>query len=86
MSSTNLCCVKNILKSAPSKLVFSWRSCCGAVESAASLEHWDAGSTPGLAQWVKGHSCNSDLIPGPETPYPVGSAKKAKKKNRVVLS
>ena len=26
---------------------------CGAVGSAASWEHWDTGSIPGLAQWVK---------------------------------
>ena len=29
-------------------------SCCGAVGSMASLEHWYAGLIPGLAQWVKG--------------------------------
>ena len=31
-----------------------WSSSCGAVGSAASLERWDAGSIPTLAQWVKG--------------------------------
>ena len=28
-------------------------SCCGATGSAASWEHWDAGSIPSLAQWVR---------------------------------
>ena len=39
--------------------------------SVVSLEHWDAGSIPGGAQWVKDgrcYSCGSDLIPGPGTP------------------
>ena len=31
----------------------SWSSCCGATGSAVSLEYWDAGSIPSLAQWVK---------------------------------
>ena len=30
-----------------------WSSCCGATGSAVSLELWDAGSIPNLAQWVK---------------------------------
>jgi len=42
----------------------------------ASLQLQDAGSIPGLAQWLKvssiaaagvGHNCGLDLIPGPET-------------------
>ena len=59
--------------------------------SAASLQRWDTGSILRPAQWVKGwdicHSCGMghnhglDLIPGPETPYPVGGPKKKKKKN-----
>ena len=28
-------------------------SCCGAMGSVVSLEHWGAGSIPGGAQWVK---------------------------------
>ena len=42
--------------------------------SVASLQHWDSGSIPGPAQWVKGsgigtecsvgHNCGSNLIPG----------------------
>lgn len=28
-------------------------SCCGAIQLAASWEHWVAGSIPGPAQWVK---------------------------------
>ena len=28
-------------------------SCCGATGSVVSWERWDAGSIPGLAQWVK---------------------------------
>ena len=38
------------------KVIFmktSWRSYCAAAGSAASLERWDAGLIPGLAQWVK---------------------------------
>ena len=31
-------------------------SLCGAMELAVSLEHWDTGSIPGPAQWVKGSS------------------------------
>ena len=27
--------------------------CCGAMGLMASWERWDAGSIPGLAQWVK---------------------------------
>ena len=37
--------------------------CCGAMESAASLQPWDAGSIPGLAQWVKGSSVAAAVIP-----------------------
>ena len=30
-----------------------WRSHYGATGSATSVEHWDSGLIPGLAQWVK---------------------------------
>ena len=31
----------------------SWSACCGSVGSAISLQHWDSGSIPGPAQWIK---------------------------------
>ena len=31
----------------------NWSSCCGAMGVVAAMEHWDAGLTPGQAQWVK---------------------------------
>ena len=52
--------------------------CSAAGWEAASWERWDAGLTPGLAQWVKdlallnhglGHDFGWDLIPGPGTPH-----------------
>ena len=67
-----------------------WSSHCGATQSVASLEHWDAGLIPrSLAQ----HSglriccyckcnCSSDLIPGLGILYPVGQPKKTKKTNK----
>ena len=53
---------------------------CGTLALEVSLQWQDAGSVPGLAQWVKdfmllcgvGHNCGSDLIPDPQTPYVVG--------------
>ena len=30
-----------------------WSFCCGTMGLAASLEHWDTGSIPSQAQWVK---------------------------------
>ena len=68
-----------------------WSFCCGAVGLVASWERWNAGSIPGLAQWVKdltccscslGHNCSSDLIPGPGTPYASGQPKKKEEKKR----
>ena len=53
----------------------------------ASLERWDTGFIPSLAQWVKdlgllylgvGHHCSTNMIPGPGTPYAVGQPKKKK--------
>ena len=50
----------------------------GTTGLAASMEHWDAGSMPDLAQCVKdlaflelgiGLNCGSDLICGLGTPY-----------------
>ena len=51
--------------------------------SVASLEHWDTGRTPGLAQWVKNLALlqlgpRSDPWPGNSTCHEV--AKKEKKK------
>ena len=66
-------------------------SCRGTTGSAASLQHWDPGSIPGPAQWVK------DLVllqlqrrsqlqlrsdPWPGNPICRGVAKKEKKKKR----
>ena len=67
----------------------TWSSHCGTSRLAASWEHWDTGSIPDMAQWVKdpvcpgcglGHNCVSDLIPGPGTPYAAGWPKKKKRK------
>ena len=63
----------------------------GETGLAASWEHWDTGSIPGLAQWVKdlhGHSfslgldCGSFLIPGLGTPYAARRQKKKEKKEK----
>ena len=35
------------------KITISWSSHCGTMGLAASWEHWDAGSIPSPAQWVK---------------------------------
>lgn len=42
-----------MLKSSVHQKVLKRSSHCAAAGSAASLEHWEAGSIPGPAQWVK---------------------------------
>ena len=65
------------------KSVSCWSSCFGTVGSLASLECWDAGSVPGLAQWVKdlatGCRSNLDLTLDLGTPYVLGRSQKKKK-------
>ena len=41
------------LKFCPIKHIHEWHSRCGTRGSAVSLEHWDQGSIPSPAQWVK---------------------------------
>ena len=60
------------------KYIPCWHSCCGATGSAVSLGLWDAGSIPGLAQWVKDLvllqlkiNCATELMPSLGTPYAV---------------
>ena len=64
-----------------------WSSCCSTTGSAASWEHWDAGSSLARHSGLRiqhtcglGHNCGSDVIPGPGTPYAPGAKKKKKKK------
>ena len=61
---------------------------------AAALQHWDTGSIPSLARWVKdpallqrhiGCNCGSDLIPGLGTPCAVGQPKKKKIKRSALI-
>ena len=69
----------------------SLSSHCGAMGLAVSLEHWDAGLIPSLAQGVKDLAllhqqrrlqlC-SGLIPGLGTPYAMGWPKKKMKKEK----
>ena len=68
-------------------LKMCWSSYCGAMGLVSSLQHQDAGSIPGPAQWVKGSGvatvgckCSLDLIPGLGTPYAVGQLNEGKKK------
>ena len=50
---------------------------------------WCAGMQVQCPAWHSGlkirhcHSCSSELIPGPGTPYAVGSPKKRKKGNKI---
>ena len=79
----------NHTKMFPAKLIYKLKigsdghSHCGKMELAESWEHWDVGSTPGLAHWVKNlvlllpqlrltSRCASDLIPGSGAPYAMG--------------
>ena len=79
-------------KSFTFKMTNPWSSHCGTAGSVAFGEHWNAGLIPGPVQCVKdpvlphlwlSHSCASDLIPGPGTPYAEGWPKKKKKKSKI---
>ena len=63
--------------------------------SVASWKRWDAGSVPGLAQWVKdrcscpcglGINCDLNLIPGPGAPYAAEWQKKMLTSGRLSCS
>ena len=61
--------------------------------AAASLQHQDPGSIPGLAQWVRriwrccscsiGHNCGLDLIPVWELHMPPGRQKRKQKQTAI---
>ena len=62
-----------------------WRSHYSATGLATSVEHWDSGLIPGLAQWLRiwhchscwrGHNHSLNLTPSPGTPYSVEWPKK----------
>ena len=42
--------------------VLSWSSCCGAMALVESLQPQEAGSIPGLAQWVKGSGAATVMV------------------------
>ena len=74
------------------KMELSWSSHYSTTGLAVSLEHWDVGSIPSLAQWVKnpalphcsvGLNCSSDLILAQELHTPQ-AAKEVKKKKKVL--
>ena len=62
-----------------------WSSHCGAMGSVVSWECWDAGLTPGLAQWVKPQWIRLQLWlasdPWPENSICHGAAKKENNNN-----
>ena len=88
-SATPVCCVRApgfVL--ALNKTWSHWSSCCGATGLAATLQHQDAGSIPGRAQWVQGSGI-TDLIPARwqmGTPGGTKWPKKKKKKTDVSCS
>ena len=59
-----------------------WSFLCGAMGSAASLQHQDAGSIPTSPQWVKGFGIATSVAGVGTlawgTPYVVGPPKKKK--------